>query len=105
MKFKDRLKELRKEKELLQKDVAEKLGIARNTYCGYELGNREPDLQMLIKMAEYFDCSLDYLIGLTNFKHEKDCEEYTVAVELLKEKNISPKKLKELIFLIQSLEQ
>lgn len=62
MDFKARLKELRKSKKLYQEDVASKLGIARTTYASYEQGSREPDHEMLVKLADFFNVSIDYLL-------------------------------------------
>ncbi len=58
-----RLVELRNETKLSQSDFANKLGIARTTLSGYELGTREPDIKTLQKIAGFFDVSVDYLIG------------------------------------------
>lgn len=57
------LKELRTKKGLLQKDVAEKLGIGRTTYVRYETGQFEPDIKTLIRLADIFGVTVDYLIG------------------------------------------
>ena len=59
-----KLKELRLEKGLTQKQVAEQLGISSTCYSGYEQGYREPDLKTLIKICRFFDISSDYLLGL-----------------------------------------
>ena len=59
-----RLKELRLEKGLTQKQVAEQLGISSTCYSGYEQGYREPDLKTLIKICKFFEVSADYLLGL-----------------------------------------
>lgn len=61
-----RLKELRKERGLLQKDIANYLQIAVSTYSYWEQGTYEPDNQSLNKLAEYFDVSVDYLLGRTD---------------------------------------
>ena len=96
MEFKDRLRSLRKENDLLQKDVAEKLKIARTTYNGYETGAREPDFTTLKKLANLFDCSIDYIIGVSNIKKSDDLE-YLVFINELKEKKIKPSDLKKLL--------
>lgn len=57
------LRELREQRNMTQKEVAEALGIERNSYGNYELGNRTPDKTMLIKLANFFDVSADYLLG------------------------------------------
>lgn len=64
--FGKRIKYLRNEKALRQEDVAKKLGIARTTYAMYEQGKREPDFNLLEKMAELYDVSVDYLLGRTD---------------------------------------
>ena len=56
-----KLKELRKNKGITQQEIAEKLGINNVTYYGYEKERTEPNLQMLIKIADYYGVSLDYL--------------------------------------------
>ena len=61
--FSERMKELRTEKGVKQKDVAEFIGISTKGYCFYELGQREPSLQTLSKLCDYFEVSADYLIG------------------------------------------
>ena len=60
----DRLKDLRNDKKLMQKEVAEALGISVSCYGGYEQGYREPDLKTLIKLFRFFDVSSDYLLGI-----------------------------------------
>lgn len=58
-----RLKELRTKRGLYQKDIAAMLGIDRTTYVKYETGTSEPNFQMLLKLAEIYDVSTDYLLG------------------------------------------
>lgn len=57
------LKELRLQKGLRQIDIAKEFNIAKSTYCCYEKGINEPDIKTLIKLADYFYCSIDYLLG------------------------------------------
>lgn len=59
----NKLKELRKQKELSQKEIAEIIGVERNTYGNYEIERSEPSISMLTKLADYFDVSIDYLVG------------------------------------------
>jgi len=54
---------LRKEKEKTQKEVANALGISQSTYCDYENNNIEPTASILVKIADYFGVSSDYLLG------------------------------------------
>ncbi len=62
----ERLKALRKERNLKQIDVANYLGVSNSAYGNYELGQREPDFATLNKLAEYFGVSVDYLLGRTD---------------------------------------
>ena len=59
-----RLKELRLEKGLRQKDVAEKIGVCTASYGFYENWINKPDPETLIKLADLYDVSIDYLLGL-----------------------------------------
>ncbi|MBU3189606.1 cobalamin-dependent protein [Clostridium bowmanii] len=61
--FCNRLKNLRVENNLLQKDLAEMLALAQTTIANYEQGKRFPDEEMLLKIADFFNVSLDYLLG------------------------------------------
>ena len=63
-KFYQKLKELREEKELLQKQLGVELGVSQVTVARWETGNREPEFDMLIKIAKYFGVTTDYLLGL-----------------------------------------
>ena len=56
----NRLKELRKSKGLLQREVATSIGVSTQSYGYYENGVNKPDPDMLIKLADLFDCSIDY---------------------------------------------
>ncbi len=58
-----KLKELRKLNKITQDKLAEKIGVARSTISMYEVGASEPDIQILTKLANFFNCSIDYLLG------------------------------------------
>ena len=60
-----RLKELRKKKGISQLRLATDLNTTQNTISRYETGEREPGVDELIKIADYFNVSVDYLIGRT----------------------------------------
>lgn len=61
--FAKRLRDLRIGRNLFQGDVAVDLNISRQTISKYELGDRQPDFDMLIIIADYYDVSIDYLLG------------------------------------------
>lgn len=61
--FSDRLKDIRTDKDITQKAMAEFLGIATNAYQNYEYGKREPSYEILLKLADFFQVSTDYLLG------------------------------------------
>lgn len=58
----DKIKELRISRNLTQPELAKILGVSRPTVTKYESGEREPDYQMLAKIADYFGVSTDYLL-------------------------------------------
>lgn len=64
--FAKRLKELRREKGKTQKDLANAIGVGRTTICEYENGNIVPKQEGLLKIANYFNVSVDYLTGVSN---------------------------------------
>lgn len=61
-----RLKALRKEKNISQLKLAMDLSMNQNTISRYETGEREADYKTLIKIADYFNVSIDYLLGRTD---------------------------------------
>ena len=62
-KFSIRLKELRTKKQVPQQQLADLLGISTRALRFYEDGSREPKIEGLIKLANFFDVTLDYLVG------------------------------------------
>ena len=65
--FQKTLLELRKLNNLTQKQVANQLGISQPSYIRYENGKAEPSLENLIKLADLFDVSIDYLCGRKDY--------------------------------------
>ncbi|MBF4693971.1 helix-turn-helix domain-containing protein [Fusibacter ferrireducens] len=63
-----RLRELRNEKNLTQNEISQLLKIPRGTNAHYELDKRQPDNDTLKSLADFFDVSLDYLLGRTDIK-------------------------------------
>ena len=64
--FATRLRELRVDADLRQKDLADALGVAQTTIANYEQGARFPDEMNLRRIADHLNVSLDYLLGRTN---------------------------------------
>ncbi|MBO4963297.1 MAG: helix-turn-helix transcriptional regulator [Clostridia bacterium] len=61
--FNERLIEQRKLNNLTQREIAKYLGISQPSYIRYERGDGEPNLNNLVKLADLFDVSVDYLLG------------------------------------------
>lgn len=69
--FQKRLKELRNAKGVSQITIAAALGITDRGYRKYEAGASEPTLSVLWKLADYFDVTVDYLIGRSDVKERR----------------------------------
>ena len=82
MRFARILQDLREDRDITRKDLATTLNISVSTLGMYEQGRREPNIDMLIKMADYFDVSIDFLVG-RSFKNENN----ELLVEALHLKN------------------
>ena len=67
-KFKERIKELRKEKGLTQKQIANELRVSEDTVYNWEKGRSEPSIVDLINLAIVLDVTIDYLVGRTRKK-------------------------------------
>ena len=62
----NRMKELRQERGITMKDAAQQLNLPYTTYVNYEKGTREPNSETLIQIANFFNTSIDYLLGKSN---------------------------------------
>ena len=65
--FQERLKEQRILNKVTQRQIADFLQITQPSYIRYEIGTSEPNLENLVKIADYFDVSVDYLLGRTEY--------------------------------------
>lgn len=72
--FQNRLRELRKSLGLSQEDLGQKFNLAKSTISQYELGKRSPDSVILTKLADFFNVTVDYLLGRTDVKTFYDNE-------------------------------
>ena len=61
-----RIRDLREDKDLTQKQMADILHCSQQVYSNYELGQRDIPTEVLIKLSELYDVSVDYLLGLTD---------------------------------------
>lgn len=92
--FANKLKELRKQSGLTQKQLADKIGVTTQTVSYYENQYRIPSPEMLIKLAQIFNVSADYLLGINNEKFinisDLDDEEIQYVlntIQMLRNKN------------------
>lgn len=121
-----RLKILRLECEKTQEEVAKDLGISRIRYNQYETGKRTPDNEILVQIAEYFNVSVDYILGKSEIRNPyesharikdsiEDDPELLEFWEVLKEredlqlmfkqtKQMSPKDIRQIIKIIKAIE-
>lgn len=72
MDFADVLKNIRKEKNITQEELAKVLNMKRTSISGYETGRKEPDFKTLTEIANYFNVSVDYLLGRSNVRYSMD---------------------------------
>lgn len=93
------LKKLREKNGLKQKDLAKKIDMQATTYNQYEKGTREPNIQQLIKIANFYNCSIDFLVGREEIEQEKKQPE---QVELEVEDDLTDKQ-KELLNIIKDM--
>lgn len=90
----EKLRELRKEKGISLKELGAEIGVAESTMSLYENGKRQPDYETLLKLAEYFGVTVDYLLrGDNNF--ERLPEELIILNR--NAKKMSPEKRKKLL--------
>lgn len=83
----NKLKDIRKIRNLSQSEVAEALQIPQTTYSRYERGETRLDSEMLIRLSEYYDVSTDYLLGLIEVPFSS--EEVRFMKEIYKEKDLN----------------
>jgi len=69
--FADRLKLLRNNKKLTQKEFAKILNINERSYQNYEINASTPNFKLLLFIADYFDVSIDYLVGKSEIKERR----------------------------------
>ena len=70
----NRIKFLREELHMTQQELADKLDGAKSTVAMYEKGDRKPSMDVLLKLSEIFDCSIDYILGKSDIRDPEDKE-------------------------------
>ncbi|WP_455168029.1 helix-turn-helix domain-containing protein [Streptococcus sp.] len=90
--FSERLKQLRLEKGLTQKEVADLVNVNRVTYTNWEKGNREPSFEKLFLLAEYLGTNIDYLLG------KSDNPKKSVTQD--EDRNFSARYIKDFLYVI-----
>lgn len=105
----NRIKQLRIEKNLTQEQLGKVLNVSGRSVGFYESGDRDPDTTTLGKLADYFNVSIDYLLGRVDDPENKivpkeglpnELAKYVDYIEIIKDaeiEDISPKELKEII--------
>lgn len=68
----NRIKILREELNMTQQELADKLDGAKSTVAMYEKGDRKPSMEVLLKLSEIFDCSIDYILGKSDIRNPED---------------------------------
>lgn len=61
-----RIRDLREDKDLTQREIAQMLGMSQTGYSKYETGENDIPTQILIKLADFYGTSVDYILGRTN---------------------------------------
>ncbi len=117
--FSERVKQLRKDKKQSQNEVGKALGKSRETISKYELGEREPDPNVIALLSKHFNVSSDYMLGITDdsgkmstktrkplapelyafeyYLKNKEFIPYLRLAVIMKESNIEPYEFEELI--------
>lgn len=90
MAFEKRLSQIRKEKKLSQGELAKMVGIHANVLGRYERGEARPFVEMAVKLAEALQVSLDYLVGKSDLKFDKETIDRIVEIQALSEEEQKP---------------
>ncbi|ACT01155.1 helix-turn-helix transcriptional regulator [Paenibacillus sp. JDR-2] len=89
----DRLKELRRERSLSQEIVAQSIGITRSAYSHYEINNRQPVYETLIKLASFFEVTTDFIIdGDTRSTEPQVAADAAEIIRLLNNMDVDKRK-------------
>lgn len=103
--MKNRINQLRKESGITAVELAHRIGVAERTMRYYEDGRRDPNTETLNKLAEIFDCTIDYLLYRTDTKKELiiNDNEFLLLAEDIKKSGLTPSDIRDLMKTIQQL--
>ncbi|WP_144461955.1 helix-turn-helix domain-containing protein [Siminovitchia fortis] len=97
--FKERLKDLRIEHGYKQEEIAKKLNVTTSAYGYYEQGRNEPSLETLYKIAQFYQVSVDYLLGIINTPNHPVYYSFSEDVTLTESEWLAVKEMKKSSFL------
>ena len=95
MMFATRIRYLRQSKELNQVQLADKLGVKKQSISNWENDNIMPSVEMLVKIADYFNVSTDFLLGRDS---QTDSESYSVDVN-----GLTPRQIEHIMLIVDDL--
>lgn len=88
----NRIKQLREEFGFTQQDLANRLDGAKSTIAMYENETRKPSLEVLIKLSEIFNCSMDYILCKTDIKNIEESQDSEIRAIARNVTKLSPEK-------------
>ena len=101
----DRIRKIRTDAGESQALMGERLGVAQRTVAGWETGTRQPNIELLIKIAETYHVTSDYILGLSDVPNMSAQPAMTIGDsewEIYSNKNLSPKDREQVAYHIQS---
>lgn len=96
-KFSDRLIALRKERDLTQEELAKIINKTRSSVSGYETENKEPSLELVCALAEYFGVSTDYLLGHSDERNHTETVFFNDTINFQKTYKATPLELRPVV--------
>ena len=103
MGFPERLKKLRSERDLRQSDLAKILDVDASTITKYENNKRKPDYEMVEKIADYFNVSVDYILGRTDLRSINVPKELIEGIKYAHKKGIPAEDIKVIIDVFEQI--
>lgn len=94
----NRIKFLREELNMTQQELADKLDGAKSTVAMYEKGDRKPSMEILLKLSEIFNCSIDYILGKSDIRNPEkiDLDKINIGLSKKDYSNITDEQLKQI---------